>query len=116
MDLEVSASNTHISYRIFLNSWLLLFTLAAKYQNRRNMRSSDRTLIATFNEICTMADRINLPKTIVDRAKNMFHWVHHVRTMPKLCLVCILRIVKKEICALSKISKKDMGRFFKLTS
>lgn len=37
----------------------------AKYQNRRTMSSSDRALIAAFKEISTMADRINLPKTIV---------------------------------------------------
>lgn len=48
---------------------------AAKYQNRRTMSSSDRALIAAFKEISTMADRINLPKTIVDRANNLFKQV-----------------------------------------
>lgn len=51
------------------------FYLAAKYQNRRTMSSSDRALIAAFKEISTMADRINLPKTIVDRANNLFKQV-----------------------------------------
>lgn len=39
------------------------------------MSSSDRALIAAFKEISTMADRINLPKTIVDRANNLFKQV-----------------------------------------
>ncbi|CAH2253472.1 jg6423 [Pararge aegeria aegeria] len=44
----------------------------SKYQNRRNISSTDRALINAFREINTMADRINLPKTIVDRANNLF--------------------------------------------
>lgn len=40
------------------------------------MSSSDRTLINAFREINNMADRINLPKTIVDRANNLFKQVH----------------------------------------
>jgi hypothetical protein len=37
-----------------------LSALAAKYQNRRKMSSSDRALIVAFKEIYTIADRINL--------------------------------------------------------
>ncbi|PSN51934.1 Transcription initiation factor IIB [Blattella germanica] len=48
----------------------------SKYQNRRTMSSSDRALVNAFKEINTMADRINLPKTIVDRANNLFKQVH----------------------------------------
>lgn len=47
----------------------------SKYQNRRNISSTDRALINAFREINTMADRINLPKTIVDRANNLFKQV-----------------------------------------
>lgn len=36
-----------------------------KYHNRKNMSSSERTLINAFREISNMADRINLTKTIV---------------------------------------------------
>ena len=47
------------------------------------MSSSDRALVNAFKEISNMADRINLPRTIVDRANNLFkqvrvaglHWV-----------------------------------------
>lgn len=44
----------------------------AKYQNRRSISSADRALMNAFKEINQMADRINLPRTIVDRANNLF--------------------------------------------
>ncbi|XP_065576518.1 transcription initiation factor IIB-like isoform X2 [Artemia franciscana] len=44
----------------------------ARYNNRRQMSSSDRTLMNAVREISTMADRINLPRTIVDRANSLF--------------------------------------------
>lgn len=50
----------------------------SKYQNRRNISSTDRALINAFREISTMADRINLPKTIVDRANNLFKQVSQI--------------------------------------
>lgn len=54
---------------------------AARYQNRRTMSSSDRALINAFKEINSMADRINLPRTIVDRANNLFKQVHDGRNL-----------------------------------
>lgn len=53
----------------------------ARYQNRRTMSSSDRALINAFKEINSMADRINLPRTIVDRANNLFKQVHDGRNL-----------------------------------
>uniref|UniRef100_A0A182PB41 Transcription initiation factor IIB n=1 Tax=Anopheles epiroticus TaxID=199890 RepID=A0A182PB41_9DIPT len=100
----------------------------AKYQNRRTMSSSDRALIAAFKEISTMADRINLPKTITDRANNLFKQVHDGKNLKgrsndakaSACLYIACRQegvprTFKEICAVSKISKKEIGRCFKLT-
>lgn len=102
--------------------------VAAKYQNRRTMSSSDRALIAAFKEISAMADRINLPKTIVDRANNLFKQVHDGKNLKgrsndakaSACLYIACRQegvprTFKEICAVSKISKKEIGRCFKLT-
>lgn len=43
--------------------------------------SSDRMLINAFREIGTMADRINLPKSIVDRANLLFKQVHDGRNL-----------------------------------
>ena len=36
------------------------------------MSSSDRNLTNAFNEMSQMADRLNLPTNIVDRAKRLF--------------------------------------------
>lgn len=98
-----------------------------KYQNRRTMSSSDRALINAFREINNMADRINLPKTIVDRANNLFKQVHDGKTLKgrsndaiaSACLYIACRQegvprTFKEICAVSKVSKKEIGRCFKL--
>ncbi|KAL2749543.1 transcription initiation factor IIB [Vespula maculifrons] len=100
---------------------------ASKYQNRRTMSSSDRALINAFREINGMADRINLPKTIVDRANNLFKQVHDGKNLKgrandaiaSACLYIACRQegvprTFKEICAVSKISKKEIGRCFKL--
>ncbi|XP_014253313.1 transcription initiation factor IIB [Cimex lectularius] len=99
----------------------------SKYQNRRTMSSSDRALIVAFKEINSMADRINLPKTIIDRANNLFKQVHDGKNLKgrandaiaSACLYIACRQegvprTFKEICAVSKISKKEIGRCFKL--
>ena len=99
----------------------------SKYQNRRAMSSSDRTLINAFREISNMADRINLPKSIVDRANLLFKQVHDGRNLKgrssdaksAACLYIACRQegvprTFKEICAISKIGKKEIGRTFKL--
>lgn len=99
----------------------------SKYHNRKLMASSDRTLINAFREISAMADRINLQKTIVDRAHYLFKKVHDGRNLKGrsndaiasacLYIACRQEAVPrsfKEICAISKISKKEIGRCFKL--
>lgn len=45
------------------------------------MSSSDRTLAHAYKEIGSMADRINLPKSIADRANNLFKQVHDGRNL-----------------------------------
>jgi len=53
----------------------------AKYPNRRaGVQNGDRALIHAFREINSMADRINLPKTIVDRANNLFKVLENTTT------------------------------------
>ncbi|GBM28502.1 Transcription initiation factor IIB [Araneus ventricosus] len=102
-------------------------TGVAKYQNRRTMSSSDRALINAFREISNMADRINLPKTIVDRANSLFKQVHDGKTLKgrsndAIASSCVYIACRqegvprtfKEICAVSKVSKKEIGRCFKL--
>lgn len=91
------------------------------------MSSSDRALLNAIREINNMADRINLPKTIVDRANTLFKQVHDGKNLKgrandaiaSACLYIACRQegvprTFKEICAVSKISKKEIGRCFKL--
>jgi transcription initiation factor TFIIB len=91
------------------------------------MSSSDRALVNAFKEISNMADRINLPRTIVDRANNLFKQVRDGKNLKgrsndaiasaSLYIACRQEGVPrtfKEICAVSKISKKEIARCFKL--
>lgn len=90
------------------------------------MSSSDRTLINAFREISNMADRINLPKTLVERTNTLFKQVHDSKTLKgrsndaiaSACLYIACRQegvprTFKEICAIAQISKKEIGRCFK---
>ncbi|XP_074604978.1 transcription factor IIB [Brevipalpus obovatus] len=98
-----------------------------KYHNRKNISSSDRTLMNSFREISNMADRINLTKTIQDRANALFKQVHdgkglRGRSNDAIASACLYIACRqegvprtfKEICAVSKVSKKEIGRCFKL--
>ncbi|XP_034615389.1 transcription initiation factor IIB-like [Trachemys scripta elegans] len=99
----------------------------SKYQNRRTMSSSDRAMMNAFREITNMADRINLPRNIVDRTNNLFKQVYEQKSLKgrsndaiaSACLYIACRQegvprTFKEICAVSRISKKEIGRCFKL--
>lgn len=91
------------------------------------MSNSDRTLINAFREISNMADRINLPKTLVERANALFKQVHDGkivkgRSNDAIASACLYIACRhegvprtfKEICAIAQISKKEIGRCFKL--
>ncbi|XP_077986782.1 transcription initiation factor IIB-like [Glandiceps talaboti] len=99
---------------------------SVKYHNKRTMNSSDRALLTAFKEIAQMADRINLPKTIVDRTNTLFKQVHEQRTLrgrsnDAIAAACLYIACRqegvprtfKEICAISRVSKKEIGRCFK---
>ncbi|CAG5119626.1 unnamed protein product [Candidula unifasciata] len=99
----------------------------ALYKNRRAVSSSDRALITAYREIAQMADRLNLPKMLVDRASTLFKQVHDSKALKgrsndaivSACMYIACRQdgvprTFKEICAVSKVSKKEIGRVFKL--
>merc|ERR1712037_243642 len=99
----------------------------AIYNNRRTVTSSDRTLINAFKTISEMADRINLPKSISDRANNLFKMVHDGKNLKgrsneAISAACLYIACRqegvprtfKEIVAVSTVSKKEIGRCFKL--
>lgn len=94
------------------------FLSDAKYRNHC-------TLIAGFDEISRMADRINLSKTTVDLANSLFKQVlnvkgHSAHAKASACLYIACRHkglprTFKEICAVSSgTDKKKIGRCFKL--
>ncbi|BFZ20288.1 hypothetical protein BsWGS_23327 [Bradybaena similaris] len=97
------------------------------YKNRRAVSSSDRALITAYREIAQMADRLNLPKMLVDRASTLFKQVNDSKALKgrsndaivSACMYIACRQdgvprTFKEICAVSKVSKKEIGRVFKL--
>ena len=53
----------------------------ALYSNRSTLSGSERSLINAFKSISTMSDRINLTKTITDRACALFKMVHEGRNL-----------------------------------
>ncbi|KXJ12022.1 transcription initiation factor IIB [Exaiptasia diaphana] len=100
---------------------------ARTHNSRSGISGSDRSLLNAFREISIMADRINLPRKIVDRANTLFKQVHEQKSLKgrsndaiaSACLYIACRQegvprTLKEICAISKISKKEIGRCFKL--
>merc|ERR1719361_641587 len=100
---------------------------ATSYTNHRHVSSSDRALINAFRSISNMCDRINLPKTITDRANTLFKMVHDGKNLrgrsndaiSSACLYIACRQegvprTFKEIVAVSTVSKKEIGRCFKL--
>ncbi|EDO36932.1 predicted protein [Nematostella vectensis] len=100
---------------------------ARTHNSRSGMSGADRSLMNAFREISIMADRINLPRKIVDRANQLFKQVHEQKslkgrsndTIASACLYIACRQegvprTLKEICAIGKISKKEIGRCFKL--
>jgi transcription initiation factor TFIIB len=99
----------------------------SEYQSRRNISRSDSSLNNAFQEITSMADRMHLPKIVVDRANKLFKQMHDGKNLKgrannaiaSACLYIACRQegvphTLKEICAVSRSSKRVIGRCFKL--
>ncbi|XP_052222952.1 transcription initiation factor IIB-like isoform X2 [Dreissena polymorpha] len=97
------------------------------YRNRRTVNSADRALINAFREIRQMADRLNLPEMVSERGNTLFKQVNDTKSLKgrsndAVCSACMYIACRqegvprtfKEICAVSKVSKKEIGRVFKL--
>jgi len=102
---------------------------AAIYTNRSRPQTSnsDRALMDAFRTMSNMADRINLPRTITDRANALFKVVYEGRNLKgrsnsAIAAACLYIACRqdgvprtfKEIVAVSAVSKKEIGRVFKL--
>ena len=103
---------------------------AAIYTNRsrpQTTSTSDRALMDAFRTMSNMSDRINLPRTITDRANVLFKVVYEGRNLKgrsnsAIAAACLYIACQqdgvprtfKEIVAVSAVSKKEIGRVFKL--
>ncbi|ODM87477.1 Transcription initiation factor IIB [Orchesella cincta] len=90
----------------------------------------DRVLMNAFKEISQIADRLHLPKTVVDRANNLFKTIHDGKKLrgrstdaiSSACLSCLCMATRqegvpqtfREVCAVSQASRREIGRAFRL--
>jgi transcription initiation factor TFIIB len=95
-------------------------------QNKASHDKSTKTLLAAYKEIGTHCDSINVPRTCAEMAKHLFKLVDDAKafkgkSQEALIAGCIFIACRKsdvprtfrEIYALTKVSKKDIGRTFK---
>lgn len=88
-------------------------------------RSVDHSLLAAFKQISTMADRINLPNSVVDRAKYFYQQqmlkrslkgnilTKNAKTAACLYIACCEEDVPRtvrEICAVTEDSQKEITK------
>jgi len=87
---------------------------------------SEKALVSAFKEIQVMSERIGLSKIVVDSAKQLYKKVDEEKLLKgkaqdAIMAACIyigcreqnLTRTFKEICALTKVSKKEIGRCYK---
>ncbi|EFA77303.1 transcription initiation factor IIB [Heterostelium album PN500] len=100
----------------------------SRMQNRGALANGDRSLLAGFKEIARMADHMGLPQTVQDTANELFREMDDKKSMKgrsadgilaaSLYIACRIEGITrtfKEICALSNnVSKKDLGRCYKM--
>ncbi|XP_045466218.1 transcription initiation factor IIB-like [Harmonia axyridis] len=99
----------------------------SKYKNQRDLSSSDQAMVSAIKEISGMGDRINVPHSITDRATNLFKQVKDgnnlkSRSRDAITAACLYIACRQEhvprtfneICAVSGVRKKEIGRVFKL--
>uniref|UniRef100_A0A1I7YY25 Transcription initiation factor IIB n=1 Tax=Steinernema glaseri TaxID=37863 RepID=A0A1I7YY25_9BILA len=93
---------------------------------RKNMSNSDRQMSQAIGVIREMADRMELPRPVQDRAAKVFKDALDTKALKgknhealaAACLYIACRRERatrsfKEICAVSRVSKKEIGRSFK---
>ncbi|CCD74279.1 Transcription initiation factor IIB [Caenorhabditis elegans] len=94
---------------------------------RKSMNNTDRQMTAAMSLIREMSERIHLPRNIQDSASRIFKDVLESKALrgknneaqAAACLYIACRKdgvprTFKEICAVSRVSKKEIGRCFKI--
>lgn len=97
-----------------------------KYRNRTTMSAMERTLTTGFKEIAVISERLNLPQCVRQQAEVLYKKVYDTRALrgrsqDAVIAACVYIACRretaartfKEICAVSKSSKRDIGRCFK---
>jgi transcription initiation factor TFIIB len=98
-----------------------------KIQGKLLAMKGDKQLVLAYQEISAMCDRAGLPRVISDIAKQLFKRTEDAKllrgkTTESIIAACIFIACRqenvprtfKEICALTKVPKKDIGRCFKI--
>lgn len=98
-----------------------------RVQGKTSFRAGERNLLSAFKTIGIMCERIGLPRLIADRAKQLYKLVEDEKLnkgkvndgIIAACIYVACRQEKvprtfKEISALTLVSKKDIGRCYKL--
>ncbi|KAM9994819.1 hypothetical protein ACTFIY_000997 [Dictyostelium cf. discoideum] len=98
-----------------------------RLQNKSALGTGDRNLIAAFKEIGRMADHMNLPQTVQDRANELFRFMDDKKSTKgrsvdgmvaaALYIACRqehLSRTFKEIAALTNVPKKEISRCYKI--
>ena len=95
-------------------------------QNKSTHDKSNKTLLAAYKEIGALCDAWNIPKNVSDTAKHLFKMVNDAgafrgKSQEAIIAGCIFIACRqckvprtfREIFALTKVSKKEIGRIFK---
>ena len=98
-----------------------------RLQSRHALKNNERTLLAAFKSISILCERISLPKVIADRAKQLFKMVFDKKLLKgktnegviSACIYIACRQEQvprsfKEISSLTLVSRKDIGKCFKM--
>lgn len=95
-------------------------------QNKSTHDKATKGLLAAYKEIGAHCDAVNIPKNVADTAKHLFKVVDDAKAFKGksqeaiiagcifiACRQCKVPRTFREIYALTKVSKKDIGRTFK---
>jgi len=98
----------------------------SRAQSKNATSKSERNLIAAYKEIGAMSEAIGLPKVVSDIAKQLYKKIEDSKqlkgkTIQSIIAACIFIACRKanvprtfkEICALTKVPKNEIGRVYK---
>jgi transcription initiation factor TFIIB len=95
-------------------------------QNKMTSEKNNKTLLAAYKEIGALCDGFNIPKNVADTAKYLFKIVEDARAFKGksqdviiagcifiACRQCNVPRTFTEIFAVTRVSKKEIGRIYK---